>query len=459
MIKKKTNILIALLFINPLICMGQESIAVSTDGPKLLWEKSFKSEITSVAMSSDGTKIAISLAPECEEVKDEIYLYKTRKECKAETGGLYYFDKSGKLLWKYNYKSNKEEKTIEKIEIIEYKNKDKSYVPDGTLGRKYNIGEPILDKVPVKKHIGNYYISTDTYKLSRCVMNADGNYISCVLNKLVTEEKMGTDTETWKESLYRHRYFESYKVLFLNTEGKLLWEMDVRGFPSITDDGKYVFINPETDGQGFSLNDHCLLDNKGKVLQRIKSKWLPNGKISNDGKYFFTEKALYDIKGNIIFKLDKILDKPNENSFADIYADKISVIHYEYGPFKIYDFNKKKIFQKKGNEFWRFTDTHVIGKGKDKLTIFSINDGKKVGELPYSLKTGSGVLLLVDRRRYLLTFVRQNIYFINIANLNKEWEIKSTKNVDKLFSSKNGKLIGAISSGNVLFYDNSEYIK
>jgi len=252
--------------------------------PKLLWQKEFKTPIDSIAISSDGTKIAITIEPEVKKIRDDNY-----------------------------YTLNEES---------EFRNPDGSYYK----GIKYHWYGSKLHYLDTNGNILWEYEHKEMSMLSNVVMSDDGKYIACSVIACKTEDREITHVlpatppvplqETKKMQVWKYS-----EILFFNSTGTLLWSFKVAGKPKISSDGNYLFIIPATE-EGYPLGDFYFLNKNGKKLWKMPSFEGPvwEAQMTKDANRIIIGDTLYDRDGHILWKLEKGLftNISNDGSMARI---------------------------------------------------------------------------------------------------------------------------------------------
>ena len=428
MIKKKTNILIALLFINPLICMGQQSVSVSTDGPKLLWEKGFKEKLLSVVMSQNGEYIAVT----------------------DESGYLRYFDKSGKELWQFQYEGKLETRQDYKIDKPQSVITRISVSADG----KYIVGvlrglytwiqqvEDIETRVKSKAKFETYWPVKTVY------FNNEG--------KLLWEHKaLGTPR--------------------INDKGDYVF---IEPLPD--ENGE-----PEDSYYLIDKSGKVLFSKKDMTINRRGF----NSGISGDGKYYFIRNVIYDMKRNLVKEFDKsdnvVSISKNNIAVIKYVEDDPADTAVE---FRLYDNNMKKIFsinsstlsyREKEYYFRSYelsADYFILPYRKScprfsrpcerGWTAYSNKNGKEVSKFSYRSKGGLRPVLITANQKYLMARNGRDrqIMFFKISNAKQLWRITMP---EKFYSgmwpytsfaaSNDGKSFLGVFEKKINFYDNSKY--
>jgi len=248
---------------------AQEAANISIPEPELLRQKEFNTPINSVAISSDGTRIAITVNPVEQDVEDDRYPFGKKKLSWLGGSKLYYLDNKGNILWEYEYKEEEPKKRC-------YPGKPFSY---------------------------------EGVRLTNVVMSDDGEYIACVIEDLYSYEQ-----PYYGKGIELRQDRTAFRTLFFNSAGKLLWSFDALGKPQISTDGNYIFIIPFTyEYVSYLIGDFYFLDKNGKKLwQTTGLSWKP--KMTKDAFRIIIGDTLYDKNGNILWKL-------SDGFFTDITPD------------------------------------------------------------------------------------------------------------------------------------------
>jgi|GEM_PF-4913484 len=239
-----------------LLCIAYSFVAVTNclyaasnlAGRKLLWQKTFTSEINSAAENSDSSRIALTMDPESRTIKDNSYF----KGIKTIWHGskFYYLDNKGSILWEYTPPA-----------------------------------------------------STEMYMLKNASISGNGEYTSCSLIKLKTTDKTIIDRDG---NQIRTKTQESYydSILFFDSKGQLKWSQNIKGETNLSANGNYLFITPATDEDNRPLDDFYFLNNKGTVLWKVKAgDQLMTYGMTQDGSRIFIGDTLYDNTGKVQWKL------------------------------------------------------------------------------------------------------------------------------------------------------------
>jgi len=280
---RKLIFILTIFFIFGVDTFAQEKIDISTVEPKLLWQKEFATSINSVAISSDGTKIALTVNPVEQETEDEKYKtwHNGKKLNWVGDSKLYYLDDKGNIIWEYEYQKKEPSKRWSPDEIFSY----------------------------------------DGFRLKNLAMSDNGEYIACSVEELYSYlyPYFGRGIELRRET-------HLSEVLFLNSQGELLWTYKAESIPRISQDGRYVLLVPD-EADDEPLDKFYFLNREGKKLWEIPGIFESyKAKMSKDGNYITIGDTLYDRDKNVLWKLEKYY------YFAEISENNLFATAITQGP-------------------------------------------------------------------------------------------------------------------------------
>ncbi|RLD17915.1 MAG: hypothetical protein DRI36_02670 [Caldiserica bacterium] len=437
---KRSIVLVLFYFLLSRLILYSAEIEISTSEPKLLWQKEFKTDINSVAISSDGTKIAILLEPELKRtVKDERYYKGVRREWGS--GKLIYLDKDGNILWEYEHEKEK----------------------------------------------GNNMLSDIS-------MSEDGKYIACSVIEMRDEggsyktfENAG-GIEIPKEYKTIYQRWEYKEVLYFNSKGELLWKFKAKGKAKVSERGNYIAIIPAED-EHVPLDDFYFFGKNGEVLWKKEFKKefppeeVPPIDITRDGKKIIIGDTLYNAKGEIVWKLEK-------GYFGGISEDgKLVTVHIPIEP-HLYDLNldslkevkfirlssKKVLYtwrKKSGKSYLTKEDISSFSPPKDLLKNFVLYYYfLNFPQLPEDGFSDRNISIVDNGRYFIISRLREygeykelskwktKIYFYTTEG-DFKWSLVLSGGswVRPFVSSPCGKYILIYLQKKLYFYDNRKYIK
>ena len=276
-----------------LILVSSTVFSAERAKPQLLWQKEFKTEINSVAVSSDGLRIAVTTDPGTIILKDNRYEQEltdgTRREGKRNvwvgTSSLYYLDNKGNTLWKYEVKADDSKNNAKlKAETSEFK----------------------------RKHI----ITDDGVKLGRVLISDNGEYVSCEVTQHYSIHRGVNDPHLTGENC------EVIKTILFDKQGKQLWSDDGSSVIKIFPDGSSCLMTT------VEPNDFIeCISREGKVLWKREKPLRENSSIqaTADGKRIIIENTVYNKFGKIEFVY------PEANTYlTDITKDGAYIIGKKY---------------------------------------------------------------------------------------------------------------------------------
>jgi len=300
---RKLIFILTIFFIFGVDTFAQEKIDISTVEPKLLWQKEFATPINSVAMSSDGTRIALTVNPVEQKINDERYILSGKEKLSwMGCSKLYYLDNKGNILWEYEYREEDPKK-------------------------RWYPGKPF---------------SYDGIRLTNVVMSGDGEYIACAVEDLYSYEApyYGKGVELRQDRTIS-------KVLFFNFRGNLLWVQDAKNVPTISSDGSCLLLIPEPNG---STSRVTLIDKNGRKIFS-ESPGLYN--MSKDGNSIIVANTLYDRNGNVIWEYPDpytVFTGISDDGLFGLgkkYSSKQNIYDDLWIEFFCFDFTKKEVLWKK----------------------------------------------------------------------------------------------------------------
>lgn len=187
-----------------------------------------------------------------------------------------------------------------------------------------------------------------------------------------------------------------------------IWRKELPGYPTISPDGKYIFVNSGWEGA-----IAYFLDSKGNIIWKKRDVGPDFGKFSPDGGFLKTRYYLFDKKGNII--LDK--DFPGTIRSISLNADYLAfegrgsaVIVRDKDGTIIGSGADGGIFDKRGNIILggkaRVSEDGTIGViyRSDKTEIYKLPEKTLIKEYPIrkvlgasSLSYNGNVIVIIER--------------------------------------------------------------
>ncbi|HBU69210.1 MAG TPA: hypothetical protein DEE98_02380 [Elusimicrobia bacterium] len=365
--KMKSFLLFVFIFGMPFCAFSAE---------RILWEKEFPSRINAMGISGDGTKILVSIEPQFNSIKDDMYYSGTKNTYFGSK--LIAMDSHRNVLWEFEYKN-----------------------------------------------------STGVYVISNAVISKNGAYVACTVSEIVQESRMVGSVEEKSMKIFDERYVR--KVLFFTEKGDLLWSLDLMGNPAISPDGKHIFISPVLAESGDPKDDYYLLNSKGDILWKINRKDVKSQAwMSKDGRYIIKDSDLYAIDKSVVMSVAGIISEVNGNYLSSIDSSIFDSpkLHSREWVFRVYEIGKKRILVEKtskkkktyfkGETFISPIDETRYRLGKHYLTSFEANkniDKRGVNEKILILNKNESILTKIDNNdfryeingNYLLTLEDKNV--------------------------------------------------
>jgi outer membrane protein assembly factor BamB len=416
-----------LLFFNININLSSQDIRTLIKEPKLLWQKEFNTYINSVAISSDGAKIAVTLNLNI-------------KKGKRNGGKLLYINNKGNIIWEYD--PNKEKGDVNSI---------------------IGLNEP-----------------------HKIVMSDDGEYIACSLTEYIENEDVAYDMKTHTKKIEKFVTWQYSRILFLNSKGTLLWSFKANGIPTISSNGSYILICPDADENGIPLDNFYFLDKTGRKLWEqpgFKTYLIFEKKMSKDGKYIAIGNKIYDDQKNVILNLSEFLNFPNvcvswisDDAFIAI-VEGYPAEDTSFGWIKLFciDLKNKKILWKKEareeqptppykaviylhpfkNYYISRDNNYIITFEEEGVGIYDLISGELINK-PWKMKARYMGEIKINDKNYLIGAKNEKeLYFFELftGSSQKMLELPNLQSWGQIKISENNKYMLIEIKNNLYLYE------